>query len=165
MSRTPLVLMFAALLVAAPAAHAASSFTTIGPHFGFSSDPSQLVFGGHLGFGNVAPDLDFVPSLDVGVGDNVTVISVNGDFHYRFHVSGARWQPYAGAGVALHTYSYNDNWPHGVSGGSDTVGSGNLVFGADVPTDSGSRFYVEGRLALADGPTFKALAGWSFKLR
>ncbi len=159
------VLPLLALLLIAPAtARAAGAFQAVGPQIGFSTDPSQLVFGGHMSFGNVAPDLDFVPSVDLGVGDNVTVFSINGDFHYRFKLEGARWQPYAGAGVALHTASVSGGGT-GFGGGSETVGGGNLIVGADVPTERGSRFYVEGRFALGDGPTFKALAGWSFPLR
>ncbi len=145
------------LVLALPCAARASSFSTFGPHFGFSTDPSQLVVGGHLQMGDVAPHLDFVPSIDLGFGDNVTVLSLNGDFHYRLEVSGARWQPYVGGGVSLHHASSN--------GYSSTVGAGSFIFGADVPTQSGSRFFVEGKLGIGDGPTFKALAGWSFKLK
>ncbi len=160
MIRRVLVPVFTALLLV-PTSALAATFTTVGPQIGFSTDPSQVVFGGHLGMQDVAPDLDFVPSIDIGVGDNVTVFSLNGDFHYRFRVQGARWQPYAGAGVALHTASESS----GFGGGSSTVGGGNLMVGADVPTQGGSRFYVEARFGLGDGPTFKALAGWSFALR
>jgi len=36
------------------------------------------------------------------------------------------------------------------------------VFGADVPTKSGNRFFVEGKIGLGDSPDFKAIAGWHF---
>jgi hypothetical protein len=44
------------------------------------------------------------------------------------------------------------------------LGGGSLLFGADVPTKTGNRFFVEGKLALGDGPSFKATAGWNFKM-
>jgi hypothetical protein len=153
------VLIAASLLVPASAfaySHGSAS-ESFGPQLGFSSDPSQVVFGGHMDFADIAPSLDFVPSIDVGVGDNVTVFSFNGDFHYRFDIN-SHWQPYAGGGVALHAFSWDTGFGHT----SDTVGGGNLIVGADVPTQRGSRFYVEGRFGLGDGPSFKALAGWNF---
>jgi hypothetical protein len=159
MRRASTVLLTMLMIAAAASAHAAGSSQVWGPQIGFSTDPSQVVFGGHMGFEDVAPRLDFVPSVDIGVGDNVTVFSFNGDFHYRIEAN-SRWQPYFGAGVALHTASVSDDF----GGGSSTVGGGNLIVGAGVPTNRGSRFYVEGRFGLGDGPTFKALAGWSFPM-
>ena len=124
--------------------------------------PNQVVFGGHLEMGNIAPQVDFVPGVDLGFGDNVTLVSVIGDFRYRIKVTGATWQPYAGAGVALHMFS----WDSGVVGhsSSETLGGGELIVGADVPTKTGNRFFVEGKFALGDGPSFKALAGWCFPM-
>ena len=153
-----------ALLLAAflptTALAAGSSFQTYGPHIGFSSGPSQVVLGGQLQMGDVAPSIDFVPSVDLGLGDGVTVVSLNGDFHYRFTISGATWQPYAGGGVAIHFFSVDNAGPGGDA--SDSVAGGTAVFGADVPTKSGSRFFVEGKIGLGDGPDFKAIAGWHF---
>ncbi len=162
MSRRLVALTLAALLVPA-AAHAAGSFSTWGPHLGFSTDPSQVVFGGQLEMGNVAPQIDFVPGVDVGFGDSITLVSLNGDFRYRIVVPGATWQPYAGAGVAVHFYSWDQNVIG--SNGNGTKAGGSLLFGADVPTKAGSRFFVEGKIALGDGPTFKVTAGWNFKMR
>ena len=112
---------------------------------------------------DIAPRVDFVPSIDLGVGDNLTLISFNGDFHYRFQASHSHWTPYAGAGVSLHVWNWDSGFPG--EGSSGTVGDGTLIGGADVPTSSGNRFFVEGKLSLGNGPTFKALAGWSFHLR
>ncbi len=154
----------ALLLVAAlaPAAASANAFQTFGPHLGFSTSPSQVVFGGQLQMGDVAPDIDFVPGLDIGLGDNETLISLNGDFHYRFVVQDMTWQPYAGAGIAVHFISWDNPGP-GLDG-SDTEAEGTLIGGADVPTKNGSRFFVEGKIGLGKGPDFKLMAGWHFKL-
>jgi len=154
-----------ALAVAAivPAAAWANAFQTFGPHLGFSTDPSQVVFGGQLQMGDVAPSLDFVPGVDLGIGDDLTIISLNGDFHYRFIVEGMTWQPYAGGGVAVHFVSFDNPGPIGDD--SDTFAEGTVIIGADVPTQSGSRFFVEGKIGLGDGPDLKVLAGWHFKLR
>jgi hypothetical protein len=156
------VLTALVLLASAPHSAHAGAFTEFGPHFGFSSGPSQLVVGGHLEIVDVAPDVDFVPSVDLGFGDNTTLVSINGDLHYRFHVQGQRWQPYAGAGVGIHFYS-RDNLGPGRDN-SETSAGGHFIVGADVPTKTGSRFFTEIKLGFSGGPDFKALAGWSFRL-
>ena len=162
MSRHLVSLMLAMLLVPA-AARAEGSFQTWGPHIGFSTSPSQVVFGGQFQAGNVAPEIDFLPGVDIGLGDGETWVSLNGDFHYRFVISGATWQPYAGAGVCVHFVSWDSN--NSGHDSSETLAGGSLLFGADVPTKTGNRFFVEGKVALGDGPSFKVLAGWHFKMR
>ncbi len=154
----PAVLL--AALLPASALAAGSSFQTWGPHVGFSSGPSQFVLGGQLQMGDIAPSVDFVPSIDLGIGDGGTLVSLNGDFHYRFTISGATWQPYAGGGAAIHFASRDTPGPGGDS--SDTEAGGTLVVGADVPTKSGNRFFVEGKFGIGDSPDFKAIAGWHF---
>lgn len=146
-----------------PAAAWANAFQTAGPHLGFSDDPSQVVFGGQLQMGDVAPNLDFVPGVDLGIGDDLTIVSLNGDFHYRFIIEGWTWQPYAGGGVAIHFISWDNPGP--LQDDSDTRAEGTAIFGADVPTRTGSRFFLEGKIGLGDGPDLKILAGWHFKLR
>jgi hypothetical protein len=162
MNRPPVSILLGLLLLVAPLSAHASGFSAFGPHFGFSSGPSQLVVGGHLELIDVAPDVDLVPSVDLGFGDHTTLVSVNGDFHYRFHVQGQRWQPYAGAGVGIHFFSFDHAGP-GIDA-STTRAGGHIIIGADVPTKTGSRFFTEAKLGFGDGPDFKALAGWSFKL-
>ncbi len=152
-------LMLAALLPTSALA-AGSSFQTWGPHVGFSTDPSQFVVGGQLQMGDIAPSVDFVPSVDLGIGDGGTVLSLNGDLHYRFTLSGATWQPYAGGGAAVHFVSWDNPGPGGDS--SDTLAGGTIVFGADVPTKTGNRFFVEGKFGIGDSPDFKAIAGLHF---
>lgn len=161
-SKLALALLLTALLPTTALA-AGSAFQTYGPHIGFSGDPSQLVLGGQLQMGDIAPSVDFVPSVDLGIGDGGTILSLNGDFHYRFILSGATWQPYAGGGVAVHFVSVDTPGPG--ADGSDTLAGGTLVLGADVPTKTGNRFFVEGKFGLGDGPSFKAIAGLHFKRR
>jgi opacity protein-like surface antigen len=151
-----------AMLAVLPAAAAAASFTAFGPQLGFSSGPNQFVFGGHLQWGDIAPQLDFVPGIDLGFGDHKTVVSVNGDFHYRLDTK-SQWQPYLGGGVGIHFFSF-DNVAPGVDK-TDTRAGGHFIAGADVETKSHSRFFAELKLGFADSPDFKAMVGWSFKPR
>ena len=151
-----------AILVMIPAASFAGPFAAYGPHVGFSSGPDQFVIGGQLQWGNVAPSLDFVPGIDLGFGDNSTLVSLNGDFRYRLDTR-TRWQPYLGGGVGIHFISFNSAGPG--PDRSDTVAGGHFIAGADVATQNRSRFFLEMKLGFADSPDFKALAGWSFRAR
>lgn len=160
MKRKLFLAVLGALLV--PLAAHAGTFSTIGPRIGFSTDPGQVLVGGQLVLGDAAPNLDFVPNVDLGFGDDATVISLNGDFHYRFQIQGARWQPYAGAGIALNFVSVDNGIGNNAS---DTFAGGSIIVGADVPTQSGSRFFTELKLGLDDTADLKMLAGWNFKLR
>jgi hypothetical protein len=154
-----LVLALAAFL---PVTASAGAVSAIGPHLGFSLSPDQVVLGGQLLMGDVAPQIDLLPSVDLGFGDDVMLISLSGDFHYRFNVSGMKWQPYAGAGVSWHFASYDNSPPD--DNRDDSFAGGTIIVGADVPTKSGSRFFVEGKIGLGDGPDLKVLAGWHFKM-
>jgi hypothetical protein len=151
------ILLASAMLAVLPVVAGAESFTAFGPQLGFSQTPDQFVVGGHLQWGDVAPQLDFVPGIDLGFGDNTTLVSLNGDFHYRINTQ-TQWQPYVGGGVGIHFFSFDN-------GGSDTRAGGHFIAGADVATKGHSRFFAEMKLGFGDSPDLKVLAGWSFKPR
>lgn len=161
MLRRLLLVLALGALFAAPA-HAQAVVGGAGPRVGFSTGPDQLVFGGQLIIGEIAPSLTFDPSLEFGFGDDVSTIAVNFDLHYHFVVSGSNWRPYAGGGVAVVFYDFDTN-RFGVDDTQTEVG-GSLVLGAGVPTQSGNRFFGEMKLGLGDVPDLKMLVGWNFKI-
>lgn len=134
--------------------------TAWGPRLGFSSGPDQFVFGGQLDLGNLAPDLTLTPNVEIGLGDNATTFALNGDLHYHFRVQNSPWRPYVGGGIGFTHISIDT--PFGDV--SDTDVGASILGGAIVPTQSGSRFFVEGKLGLGDIADFKLLIGWNFKL-
>ena len=140
------------LAIIVPAAALADPFQTIGPHLGFSSGPDQVIIGGQLQMGDIAPQVDFLPGVDFGFGDDMEILTLNGDFHYRFKVTNMTWQPYLGGGVAVSF------------GEGDSQAGGSFIGGAEVPTKTGSRFFVEGKIGFGDSYDFKFLAGWHFNL-
>jgi hypothetical protein len=152
-----------AALVAAPAhAERSSAITTgIGPRVGFSSGPDQLVVGGQMVIGEVAPSLTFDPSVEIGIGDHQTLLGVNFDMHYHFETSSV-WRPYVGLGATVNEVNY-DNDEFG-DRESDTFAGGNLIVGAGAPTRSGSRFFAELKLGLGDVPDLKIMVGWNFRM-
>lgn len=133
-----------------------------GPRVGFSTGPDQIVFGGQLIIGEIAPQLTFDPSLEFGFGDNLTLISTNLDLHYHFVVQGSTWRPYAGGGVAIHFVQFDNPAPFGDNSETDIGGS--LIVGAGVPTQAGNRFFSELKLGLGDTPDLKIMVGWNFKI-
>ena len=157
-------LLFISALAVFPAgsAHAQAVVGGAGPRVGFSVDPDQIVFGGQLIIGEVAPQLTFDPSLEFGFGDRVTVIAANFDLHYHFVVQNSAWRPYAGGGIGLNFIEVDTNDPF-VDNTNTEIG-GNLVLGAGVPTQGGNRFFGEMKFGLGDIPTLKMLVGWNFRI-
>jgi hypothetical protein len=156
-----LLLVTALCACSAMPASAQAVVAGVGPRVGFSTGPDQLVFGGQLIIGEVAPSLTFDPSLEFGFGDHVSTIAINFDMHYHFVVEGSAWRPYAGAGIALLFFDFDA--PPGVDN-SDTEVGGNLVIGAGIPTQAGNRFFGELKLGLGDIPDLKMMVGWNFKI-
>jgi opacity protein-like surface antigen len=153
-----------AILAFAPRPAAAASAmvaTGIGPRIGFSSGPDQLVFGGQLTFGEVAPNLSFDPNLEIGVGDNATLIGFNFDLHYHFDTN-TTWRPYAGGGVGINYISVDRPAPF--DNATDPEYGGQVIVGAGAPTRSGNRFFGELKLGLGDVPDLKMVVGWNFKM-
>ena len=155
--------MFVCALVLVPATALAAEVVTtgIGPRIGFSSSPDQVVVGGHLVIGEVAPDITFDPSFEIGVGDNLTILAFNFDLHYHFNTD-TQWRPYAGAGATLSVVNFDED-TYG-NRDSETEAGGSVVVGAGVPTRSGNRFFGELKLGLGDVPDLKFMVGWNFKL-
>jgi len=156
-------LMFAVLgsLVPAVALAQSSGLMGYGPRVGFSVGPDQLVLGGHVTIGEVAQNVTFDPSFDLGFGDNVTTFGFNFDLHYHFEIRETNWRPYAGAGVGI--YFYEHDRAGFVRDDSHTEVGGSLVLGSMIPTASSSNFFGEFKLGLGSVPDLKMLVGWSFR--
>lgn len=158
-----LLLILAALAVIPAASASAEPYSNYGLHLGFGDSPDQVFFGGQFTIGDVGPNIDLVPMIDIGFGDNATIISLNGDFRYRFDVSGQTWQPYAGAGIGFHFVSFDSRGPFQDT--SDTFGGGHFILGVDAPTRSGNRFFTDLKIGIGDSPDLKIEAGWGFARR
>jgi hypothetical protein len=149
-------------LLAPGAAHAASPATAFGPRVGLSIDPDQLVLGGQMMIGDLAPDVTLNPSLEFGFGDDATVIALNIDGEYHFRVQGSPWRPYVGFGLGINFIEFDRPAPF--DDVSDTEVGANLIVGAGVPTRSNNRFFTEIRFGIGNIPELKIMAGWLFPL-
>lgn len=73
----------------------------VGVRAGVSAHPEQFYFGGHVRAPPLLDQLHFQPSIEIGLGDEVALGSLNIEFIYLFPTSKA-WAPYAGGGPALN---------------------------------------------------------------
>jgi len=162
--RTTVVFMLTALTLAASAARADEEsgpgtdigFRGWGPRVGVSIDPDQVHFGAHLDFGNFAQHVRFQPNIEVGVGDDLTLITVNAEAAYRFSARWEAWTPYAGGGLGANIRSYDND------SDSETDFGVNLLGGIDRGLSRGDRFFIEGKFSLNDVPDAKVTIGWTF---
>jgi len=134
-------------MFAVPPAHAQQGF---GVRTGVSVDPDQFYLGVHAGVGPLVSHLWFRPNLEIGFGDNVTLIAINAELAYFFPTKSA-WKLYLGGGPALNIYDHHDS-------GSDTEGGLNFLFG--VQHRGG--FFVEAKVGAFDSPQFKFGFGYTF---
>jgi hypothetical protein len=144
----------AVLALAGPA----EAQTEFGVRAGFSAEPEQFHFGGHLETRPLIERLTFRPNAEIGVGDDLTVFTANLEFVYSVPLSGEPWRIYFGAGPALVVFSHDDG--PGPGDGHDGAGGGfNILVGAQ---HSGGLF-GEIKVGFADSPELKVTVGYAFR--
>ena len=147
-SMTRLSFLLAAVLFLASPAAAQDG----GLRGGLTVDPDQFYFGGHLETSPLVDRLYFRPNVEVGFGDDLTLIGVNMEFVYKFP-SRSGWSLYAGGGPALNVFMYDgeDN--------SETDAGLNLLVGVE----SAGGLFFEMKFGVIDSPDIKFGVGWTFR--
>ena len=126
---------------------------------GLSSDPDQVYGGVHFNLGEFAKDVRFRPTVELGFGDDQTVLQLLGEVHYVFSKAQA-WKPYVGGGLGLTYVNYDDDHRRD---GSDTGGSLNAIGGIETELKQGMKLFFEFKLGLAhDDPDIKLGVGLSW---
>jgi len=144
----PVCLMF--LTLWAVGASPAQAQMSPGVQAGVSIDPDQFFFGGHLETSPLVDRVRFRPGVDVGIGDNLTLVAVNLDFTYAF-TANRPWNLYAGAGPAINWYNFD--------GGSDTEAGFNFLVGANYRNG----MFLEMKIGVMDSPDLKFGVGYTFR--
>jgi hypothetical protein len=121
-----------------------------GVQAGVSIDPDQFYFGGHIETSPLVDRLRFRPSVDVGIGDGVTLVAGNFEFTYTFPGS-RQWDLYVGGGPAINWYDLDS--------GSDTEGGFNFLIGAK--NDAG--LFFEMKIGVEGSPDLKFGVGYTFR--
>lgn len=146
--------MTLAVLVVVGAAALPAQAQTFGLRGGASSSPDQFYFGVHADTSPIADRISFRPNVEVGVGDDVTLLAFNLEFVYRHALPSSSWTLLAGGGPAANYYSFDS----GRFGGNDLGGGVNLLLGIE---HSGG-FFGEIKVGLIDSPSVKFGVGFSF---
>lgn len=141
---TSLVLVFG---LAAPL-----SAQSLGIRAGVSGDPDQFFFGGHVETGPLVERVSFRPNLEIGLGDDVTLVAMNLEFVYSIPLRQHPWRLYLGGGPAANVYSSRGQG----DGGSDVGGGFNILVGAQHR----SGLFTELKVGTIDSPDIKFAIGY-----
>ena len=121
-----------------------------GIRVGASLDPDQFYFGGHIETEPLAEHIHFRPNVEVGIGNNATVVAINFELAYKFATQKA-WHPYAMAGPALNIINTNNN----------TSAQGGITIGVGAEHPDG--LFVEVKAGAINSPSFKIGIGYRFR--
>ena len=155
MIRTSTTVFLLLVLTATPAL---SLDLPVGPRIGYThwDGINQLHFGGHVKLGELFPNVELTPGLEMGFSNGYTVIIINGDLAYQFtELTSAPWGFYGGGSLSLN---YLD---HDLLEGNMDLGLSALV-GATRQLGNGNEVLGEVRMGILDSPEFKITFGYTF---
>ena len=131
-----------------------------GPRVGVSMDPDQVWGGVHFNLGYFARDVRFRPSVTMGFGDDITLLTAMAEVHYVFSKVQV-WKPYVGGGIGLSYVNVDNDEVDGDD--SDTEVAFAAMGGVETKLRSGNTFGIEGKIGLGDNDAdFKFGVNWSF---
>jgi len=128
----------------------AAAQTSAGIRAGLSVNPDQFYFGGHVETPPLVDQLRFKPNVEIGVGNDLTVVAMNIEFAYVFP-SQRDWNVYAGGGPALVVVDTRAD--------TDSGGGFNLLVGVEHQ----SGLFMEVKVGVVDSPDLKIGVGYSFR--
>jgi hypothetical protein len=129
-----------------------------GVRAGVSADPDQFYFGGHWISEPLIERLRFQPNVEVGVGDDLTLVAFNFELAYWIPLERSPWNLYVGGGPALNLYSFDDDDRPG-DDDSELEGGVNVLFG--LAHRQGLSF--EFKVGVADSPDIKVGVTYTFR--
>jgi opacity protein-like surface antigen len=134
-----------------------------GIRVGLTSEPDQVHGGVHFELGEFARNVRFRPTIEIGFGDDVTLLQAHAEVHYVFSKVQV-WKPYVGGGAGFNYIKVDDDvLPPGVDDDDTDVGLMG-VGGVETRLKSGVGFLLELKIGLTDDdPDFKVAAGWTWK--
>ena len=152
--------MAAALALAAAAnevnAERAMGVYGLGARTGLAIDPDQFVIGGHIDLGDIAPRLQFQPTVEASFGDDLTIVTTMAEANYHFR-DPDDWDLltlYVGAALGP-VFISNDN-------ASDTEVGLTVQSGVRKQIGDGDYSWLgEVRLGIADTPDWKFVVGFT----
>lgn len=152
------VVVVGLMIVVVLLAREASAQSGPGLRAGVSADPSQFYFGGHYWSAPIVDALRFQPNLEVGVGNDLTLVAANIEFAWWIRLPKSAWSVYLGGGPAMNVYSYDED--RGPRGRDDTEVKGGLNFLVGLASRQG--LFFEMKVGAIDSPGFKFGVGFTF---
>ena|SRR2546422_5645471 len=129
----------------------------VGVRVGASADPDQFYAGVHFETTELTERLRFRPNVEVGVGDNLTLVALNFEFTYRLPPAAPRlprslsmWHLYVGGGPALNIFRFPN----------DTRSEGGL--NALIGLAHSRGLFAEAKIGAIKSPSFKFGVGYTF---
>lgn len=152
------LVLLGALGLAEPSSAQDFGYRGWGLRAGVSDDPDQVVLGVHADFGEIFANLRFQPNVEVGLGDDATVVSLTAPVFYRALVNND-FTFYGGGGATLG--AVDRDFEDGREEDTEFEIAPMVAGGVEWPIAEGAFF---GELALTGGdfPGVKLIAGWSF---
>lgn len=123
---------------------------------GASGSPDQFYFGVHADTPPIADRLSFRPNVELGLGNDVTLVAVNLELVYRLPLqNSSQWVLLGGAGPAANFYSYS-----GMLDRRDNELGGGLNLLVGIEHRNG--FFGEVKVGFIDSPGVKFGVGFTF---
>jgi hypothetical protein len=127
----------------------------VGVRAGVSADPDQFVIGMHYETAPIVDRLRFRPNIEIGFGDDVTLIAINPEFAYWLPIKSRDWGVYVGGGPGINIY----NFDRGGDDDTDVEPGLNIMFGLQHRKG----LFTELKIGAVDSPDFKFLVGYVFQ--
>lgn len=161
--RALVVLSFAVPCLFPPALAEGLGYRGWGPRVGVADDPDQIIGGVHFDFGEFTDHVRFVPNVELGLGDDHTILALTAPAHYVWeNLGNTTTEPYAGGGVTLG-FIDRDHDGRGRDDDSDVELAFRAIGGAQWRLENGNSFFVELNLVAGDVHDMQALVGWMFR--
>jgi len=158
-------IVLAVLLIGAGAAQqsrAQDVILGIGGRVGATLDPDQVHFGVHADLGEIVEQLVFRPNVEVGVGNDLTLVAINPEVVYRFTDHRTKnYVPYAGGGIGLNFLSHDNGHP--LADDDEFQVGLNLLGGLEFETSKTSSLFMEAKFGIGDSPEVKLSFGFTVR--
>jgi hypothetical protein len=164
MMKKMLVLVMALSLVAsvAMAQGEKTSSSNIGLRAGLSLSPDQVHVGAHMNMGQIVGPLRLVPNVEIGFGESITMICLNGDFVYDFPDTPFSVGGEIGLNYAKYDFGDYSSIP-GLEIDDSTTDLGlSILADYNLVLSNGKTLLLEAKLGLTDSADFKFTAGYNF---
>ncbi|MBW7997789.1 MAG: hypothetical protein FVQ81_14700 [Candidatus Glassbacteria bacterium] len=153
----PIVAMIC--LLAAQPAGARDYVLGWGGRAGVTLDPEQIHVGFHLDLGDIAERVRLQPNIEIGFGDNATLVAINPEVFYLFKPR-ERWTPYAGGGLGINIVNWDAK--AGKADKTETEVGLNLLGGIETKIGDTTKFFGEVKFGVGDSPDVKFTVGLTF---